>query len=54
MLTGKKYNSKVYEHVFKIWNKIEMKMMKDYHDHMSLKCDVLPLEHFLKTSQKLV
>ena len=37
MLTGKKTSSKEYGHV---WNKFEMKTVKDYHDFY-LKCDVL-------------
>ena len=42
-LTGKKNNSdKEYEHVLKVWNKFEMKTMKDYHD-LYLKCDLLLL-----------
>ena len=28
-LTGKKISDKEYEHVFKLWNKFEMKTMKD-------------------------
>ena len=31
-LTGKKISGKEYEHIFKVWNKPEMKTMKDYHD----------------------
>ena len=31
-LTGKKINDKDYDHVFKVWNKFEMKAMKYYHD----------------------
>ena len=41
-LTGKKVSDKEYEHVRKVWNKFEMKTMKDYHD-LYLKCDVLLL-----------
>ena len=49
-LTGKKINYKEYEHVLKVWNKFEMKTMKDYHD-LYLKCDVLLLaDVFEKTS----
>ena len=40
-LTGKKISDKEYEYV-KVWNKFEMKTMKDYHD-LYLKCDVLLL-----------
>ena len=39
-LTGKKISNKEYEHVLKVWNKFEMKKMKDYHD-LYLKCDIL-------------
>ena len=39
---GKKNNDKEYEHVFKVWNKFEMKTMKNYHN-LYLKCDVLLL-----------
>ena len=38
LLTVKKIFGKEYEHVFKVWNKFEMKMMKDYND-LYLKCD---------------
>ena len=41
-LTDKKVSDKEYEHVLKVWNKLEMKTMKDYHD-LYLKCDVLLL-----------
>ena len=41
-LTGKKISDKEYDHVLKVWNKFEMKTMKDYHD-LYLKCDVLLL-----------
>ena len=39
-LTGKKSSDKEYAHVFKVWNKFEIKTMKDYHG-LYLKCDVL-------------
>ena len=42
LLTGKKISDKEYEHIRKISNKFEMKMMKDYH-HLYLKCDALLL-----------
>ena len=42
LLTGKKNSDKEYEHVLNVWNKFEMKMMKDYHD-LYLKCGVLLL-----------
>ena len=41
-LTGRKIGDKEYKHVPKIWNKFEMKTMKDYNDFY-LKCDVLLL-----------
>ena len=31
-LTGKKVSGKEYQHVFKVWNKFELKTMKDYYD----------------------
>ena len=39
-LTGKRITDKEYEHVLKVWNKFEMKTIKDYHD-LCLKWDVL-------------
>ena len=41
-LTGKKTNDKENDHVLKVWNKFEIKTMKDYHD-LYLKWDVLLL-----------
>ena len=41
-LTSKKTSDKEYEHVFKVWNKFEMKTINDYHD-LYLKCYVLLL-----------
>ena len=38
----KKISDKEYENVPKVWNKFEMKTMKNYHD-LDLKCDVLLL-----------
>ena len=35
-LTGKKINDEEYEHVLNVWNKLEMRTMKNYHD-LSLK-----------------
>ena len=32
-LTGKKNSDKKYEDVFKVWNKFEMKTMRDYRDY---------------------
>ena len=31
-LTGKKIRDKEYHHVINVWNKFEMKTLKDYHD----------------------
>ena len=42
LLIGKTISDKDYEHVFKVWNKFDMKAMKDYHE-LYLKCDVLLL-----------
>ena len=39
-LTDRKINDKEYEHVLNVWNKFEIKAMKDYHNLYS-KCDVL-------------
>ena len=41
-LTDRKTNEKEYEHVLNVWDKPEMKTMKDYYD-LYLKCDVLLL-----------
>ena len=41
-LIDRKIIDKVYEHVLNVWNKFEMKTMKDYND-LCLKCDVLLL-----------
>ena len=35
-LTGKKVNDEEYGHVLNVWNKLEMRTMKNYHD-LSLK-----------------
>ena len=45
-MTGKE-SDKEYEHGLKVWNKFEMKTMKDYHD-LYLKCDVLSLADVFK------
>ena len=42
LLKGKKVSDKEYEHVIKVWNKFEMKTMKDYYK-LYLKCNVLLL-----------
>ena len=41
-MIGRKMSDKDYEHVPKVWDKFEMKIMKDYLD-LYLKCDVLLL-----------
>ena len=46
-LTSKNISDKEYEHLFNVWNKFEMKKMKDYHD-LQLKCDVLFLADVFK------
>ena len=46
-LTDRKINDKEYEHVLNIWNKFEIKTMKDSHD-LYLKCDVLLLADLLE------
>ena len=38
-LTGKRISDKDYEHVLKVWNTFQMKMMKSYED-LRLKCGV--------------
>ena len=42
-LTNRKITDKQYQHVLNVWNKTEMKMIKDYHD-LQLKCNVLLLD----------
>ena len=46
-LTSKKISAKEYKHVLKVWNKFEMKTMKDYH-YFYLKCDVLLLANIFE------
>ena len=41
-LTDRKVSDKEHEHVLNVWNKFEMKTMKDYHN-LYLKCHVLLL-----------
>ena len=41
-LTDRKITDKEYERVIKVWKKVEMKIMKDYHD-LYLKCGLLLL-----------
>ena len=42
MLEIIKISDREHEHVLKVWNKFEMKTVKDYHD-LYLKCDVFLL-----------
>ena len=42
LLTGGKISDKKYEHALKVWDKFELRTMKNYHN-MYLKCDVLLL-----------
>ena len=41
-LIGRKISDKEYEHVLNVWNKFEMKKVKNYHG-LNLKCGVLLL-----------
>ena len=41
-LTDRKINAKEFKYVLNVWNKFEMKTLKDYHE-LYLKCDVLLL-----------
>ena len=41
-LTVIKVTDKEYKHILYVWNKFEMKTMKDYHD-LYLNCDTLKL-----------
>ena len=52
-LTGKRINDKEHEHVLKVWNKFEMKKMKDYHD-LYLKYDILLLANVFVKSLKII
>ena len=45
-LTDKKISDKDYDYVFKVWNKSEMKTMKDYQD-LHIQFDVLLLSELL-------
>ena len=57
LLTSKDISDKKYEAVLKIWDRIEMKFKKDYHDLLK-KCDVLLLadvfENVRNSSLKIV
>ena len=46
-LTDRKITDKEYEYHLNVWEKVEMKTMKDYHD-LYLKCDVLLLADVFK------
>ena len=50
-LTGKKIRDKEYQHVLKVWNKSEMKIMKDFYD-LYLKCEVLLLADVFEKFRK--
>ena len=60
-LTGRKINDKEHEHVLDVWNKFNMRTMKDYHDddvfvkfrNESLNNYGLCLSHFERTRFKL-
>ena len=41
-LTNRKVSDKENEHILNVWNKFEMKTMKDCHE-LHLKCDILLL-----------
>ena len=43
-LTDRKISNEEYEHVLSVWNKFQMKTIKDYHN-LYLKCDVLLILH---------
>ena len=47
LLTDRKISDKEYEHNLNIWNKFEMKTMKDYHE-LYLKCVLLLADVFEK------
>ena len=57
LLTSRDISDKKYEAVLKIWDRIEMKFKKDYHDLLK-KCDVLLLadvfENVRNSSLKIV
>ena len=46
-MTNKKISDKEYDHALKVWNKFDMKTMKDY-DDWYFNCDVLLLADVLK------
>ena len=46
-LTGKTISDKEYDHVLDVWNKFEMKTMKDSHDFY-LKCDIVMFGHLFE------
>ena len=48
LLTDMKIRDKNYEHVLNIWNKFEMRTMKDYRE-LYLKYDVLSLANMFET-----
>ena len=50
-LPGKKIRDKEYQHVLKVWNESEMKIMKDFYD-LYLKCEVLLLADVFEKFRK--
>ena len=50
LLTGNTVSDKEYDHVINVWNKFEMKTVKDYHD-LYLMWDVLLLADVLEKSR---
>ena len=52
-MTSKKNSDKKYGNVLKVWDKVEMKTMKDYHG-LNLTCDVLLLADVLKNLKTVV
>ena len=50
-LNNRKISYKEYDHVLKVWNKFEMKTLKDYHD-LYLKCGALLLADVFEKFRK--
>ena len=51
MFTDRKISDKEYDHALNVWNKFEMKTMKDY-NNLHLKCDVLSLTNVSEKFRK--
>ena len=49
-MTNKSISDDEYDNFLKVWNTLQMKMMKDYH-YLYLKCDVLLLAVFKKKNR---